>query len=149
MGDRKELGLHTKYSLGSAVSAWKQEHTECKCWLKTFCLHTFGSDAQKVKHRVTRSLKYFKAGGGHDGGTGRGRTHCNRTTQVVPKNRRRRVGGGRRVTAPEIGYELFQWVVDTIFNLKTRINGTMLMHQAFQIVPSTHVTASLLTIYTY
>ena len=32
--------------------------------------------------------------------------------------------------APSIWHGLFQWVVDTIFNLKTRINSTMLLHKA-------------------
>ena len=37
---------------------------------------------------------------------------------------------GAKALMPCIGFELFQWVVDTIYNLKSRITSTMLLHKA-------------------
>ena len=39
-------------------------------------------------------------------------------------------GCGRRVKFPELGFELYQWLVDTVDNLKCRVFGWMLMMQA-------------------
>ena len=39
-------------------------------------------------------------------------------------------GGGQKTKCPELGFELYQWLVDTVDNLKCRVSGWMLIMQA-------------------
>ena len=42
---------------------------------------------------------------------------------------KRRKGGGKHTKTPELGFDLFQWLVDTVDNIKSRVFGWMLMMQ--------------------
>ena len=62
-------------------------------------------------------------------GHGRGQEGFRTYRTRFPRAKRRK-GGGNRFKSPELGFELFQWLVDTVDNLKCRIYGWMLMMQA-------------------
>ena len=62
---------------------------------------------------------------------GRGRGQAGfRTSRKLWSTAKRRKGGGKAQKTPELGFELFQWLVDTVDNLKCRVYGWMLMMQA-------------------
>lgn len=62
-------------------------------------------------------------------GRGRGQEGYRECRTLYPAAKRQR-GGGRDVKCPELGFELYQWLVDTVDNLKCRVFGWMLMMQA-------------------
>ena len=47
--------------------------------------------------------------------------------------------GGRSLKCPEIGYELFQWFVDTIRLVKARVGSDVLMAKAKQVLHDAEV----------
>ena len=50
----------------------------------------------------------------------------------MPSNKRKRlVGGGKKVSSSILEFEVFQWLMDTVWNLVQRVNSTMLLHKAF------------------
>ncbi len=62
-------------------------------------------------------------------GAGRGQQGF-RSSRVLLDHRKRAKGGGRHIKCPQLGYELYQWTVDTIDNLKSRLHGWVLTEQA-------------------
>ena len=65
----------------------------------------------------------------HAAGSGRGQQGF-RTGRTLWTARKRHKGGGNKAKCPELGFELYQWLVDTIDNVKGRVFGWMLMLQA-------------------
>ena len=61
-------------------------------------------------------------------GLGRGQQGF-RTSRTLLRFAKRRKGGGLHAKMPELGFELYQWLVDTVDNLKCRVQGWMLMMQ--------------------
>ena len=62
-------------------------------------------------------------------GRGRGQEDFRTSRTLFPQAKRRK-GGGCHAKTPELGFELFQWLVDTVDNLKCRVMGWMLLMQA-------------------
>ena len=62
-------------------------------------------------------------------GRGRGRAGFRSDRTLFPRAKRLK-GGGNTTKCPELGFELYQWLVDTVDNLKCRVKGWMLMMQA-------------------
>ena len=61
---------------------------------------------------------------------GRGHAEGWRTTRVPDRQRKRLRGAGRRALGPEIGFTLYQWLVDTVHNLCSRLSRTMVTEKA-------------------
>ena len=55
-------------------------------------------------------------------GRGRGQQGFSATRTLYPAAKRRK-GGGNHTKSPELGFELYQWLVDTVGNLKCRVFG--------------------------
>ena len=120
--------LADRMEIGRAAIAWKSLHACDHAWLRDFCQATFGDASPNTRSYVRRAMDVSQRRGvmGH---VGRGRHNTNRCTRVKPAHRKRRWGAGRRVCCPAVGYELFQWLVDSL-DSKARINCHMLTHQA-------------------
>ena len=61
---------------------------------------------------------------------GRGHAEGWRTTRVPARQRKRLRGAGRRALGPETGFTLYQWLVDTVHNLCSRLSRTMVTEKA-------------------
>ena len=117
----------------------RQEHQENhRDWLARFVKEEWGSstdrkETDRLKALCKRCRQIFleeeKIVAELRVGPGRGRQGF-RSSRTLLDQRKRKKGGGRKITCPELGYELFQWTVDTINNLKSRLFGWMLTEQA-------------------
>ena len=117
----------------------RQEHEENhRDWLARFVKEEWGSSTDRkendrLKALCKRCRQIFlqeeKIVAELRVGPGRGRQGF-RSSRTLLDQRKRKKGGGRKITCPELGYELFQWTVDTINNLKSRLFGWMLTEQA-------------------
>ena len=117
----------------------RQEHQENhRDWLARFVKEEWGSstdrkETDRLKALCKRCRQIFleeeKIVAELRVGPGRGRQGF-RSSCTLLHHRRRKKGGGRKIMCPELGYELFQWTVDTINNLKSRLFGWMLTEQA-------------------
>ena len=65
----------------------------------------------------------------------RRRQKCSRESVATQRNH----GGGRSLKCPEIGYELFQWFVDTIRLVKACVGNDILMAKAKQVLHDAEV----------
>ena len=117
----------------------RQEHQENhRDWLAQFVAQEWGrstdrKETSRLKGLCSRCRKIFlkesKIRGELAVGAGRGRQGF-RASRVLLDHRKRPKGGGRKIKCPELGYELYQWTVDTVQNLKQRLFGWMLTEQA-------------------
>ena len=68
-------------------------------------------------------------------GHGRGQQGF-RKSRTLFSHAKRLKGGGKKTKCPELGFELYQWLVDTVDNLKCRVSGWMLIMQAYKESPA-------------
>ena len=117
----------------------RQEHHENhRDWLSRFVAQEWGrsidaKEVSRLKGLCSRCRQIFLAQEKIRGelaiGPGRGRQGF-RVSRTLLNHRKRVKGGGAKIKCPELGYELYQWTVDTIQNLKQRLFGWMLTEQA-------------------
>ena len=92
---------------------------------------------RKVKEKVRRCVDIYETSlrptAKYDfGRVGRGRGHAEgwKTDHVPAKVRKRLRGAGRKAMSLELEFELYQWLVDTVGNLCSRVTRPMLAAQA-------------------
>ena len=112
-----------------------------RAWLREFILREWGRglsnrDVMRLSSLCRRceklALKEDDIRSAHFVGRGRGQAGF-RCGQTLFPHRKRLRGGGKKTKCPELGFELFQWLVDTVDNLKCRVKGWMLTQQALLI----------------
>ena len=135
--------LKDKLALGRAAHEWQQLHAEERAWLKQFCIHRYNvpegyatKQFQNLKNTVRRCRSTYvtsltKPVG--QGSRGRGRQRGSRCGTVPFKKRRNMPGPTGQERCPEIGFELYQWLIDTIFSVKSRLPAPLAKQQALMI----------------
>ena len=113
---------------------------EVRQWLSNFIKAEWGRCTQRELNRLRSMCRRCMQMAQQEDcvreacGVGKGRGQQGfRCSRVLYHHRKRLCGGGRRPKCAELGFELYQWLVDTIQNLKCRVKGWMLTQQALLI----------------
>jgi hypothetical protein len=130
--------LELKLQLGREVHEYREMQDEMsRGWVNAFVKLKFPSLPRKQRHKQSRVctrayLAYLKSQSQAVtcGKVGRGRHEDGvRTSRIKYQGRRNFIGGGRQATAPELSEELWHWFIDTIRNLKVRLDTSILIAQ--------------------
>ena len=139
-----EWSLSQKQTVGLHLAEWKRMHkVDTRDWLRQFVETHFetqnGSALKSLKHKCARSLALYEAIHAKDENTlinigkvgpGRGAAAGWWGRHVDSWHRRRLKGAGRKSLNDEVGFELYNWFLDTTQFLLSRLDKDIVLAQA-------------------